>query len=75
MEFGLIPPMFGMGMVNSLSEVIRSQQQATGQALTQVNLRSRLEELWSHQPSEAVPPPVEECINARSHGGHSSQPI
>ena len=59
MEFGQMPPMFGMGIVDSVSEVIRIQQQAAEQALAQMQLQVQLEALQPPQPSEQAQKPSE----------------
>ena len=59
MEFGQMPPMFGMGIVDSISEVIRLQQQAAEQALAQMQLQAQMEAMQPPQPSEQVQKPSE----------------
>jgi|GEM_PF-2580726 len=69
MEFGVLPPMFGMGMVNSLSEVLRIQQQATEQALGQMQMQAQREAMQPPQVEQATNPhaPAPDCLvqNAR----------
>lgn len=52
MEFGQMPPMFGMGIVDSMSEVIRLQQQAVEQALAQMQLLAQREAMEPPLPAE-----------------------
>jgi len=57
MEFGQMPPMFGMGIVDSMSEVIRLQQQAAEQALAQMQLLAQREAIEPPQPAEQAQRP------------------
>jgi len=59
MEFGQMPPMFGMGIVDSVSEVIRIQQQAMEQALAQMQMQVQREAMQPPQPAEQVQRPPE----------------
>lgn len=59
MEFGQMPPMFGMGIVDSISEVVRLQQQAAEQALAQMQLLAQLEAMEPPQPADQAQKPVE----------------
>jgi len=59
MEFGVLSPMFGMAMVNSLSEVIRIQQQAAEQARAQLDIQPRAEDMQVPAPAEQVQRPCE----------------
>ncbi len=52
MEFGLIPPMFGMGIANSLAETLKSQHEATGQALDLLHQPLLQEAMLPPQPAE-----------------------
>jgi hypothetical protein len=60
MEFGHMPPMFGMGIVDSASEVIRIQQQAAEQAQAQMELQVQLEALQPPQSAEQAQRGVQE---------------
>jgi len=51
--------MFGMGMVNSLSEVLRIQQQAAEQARAQLDIQPRAEDMQVPAPAEQVQRPCE----------------
>ena len=53
MEFGIMPPMFGMGVVSSTSEVLRLQQEAAEQALAQMQMQVQREAM---QPPQAEEP-------------------
>jgi len=68
MEFGTLPPMFGMGMVNSLSEALRVQQQAAEQALAQMQMQAQLEAMQPPQPAE---PPTNPLPSAPAHQGRN----
>ena len=59
MEFGHMPPMFGMGIVDSVSEVIRIQQQAMEQALAQMQMQVQREAMQPPQPAEQPQRPPE----------------
>jgi hypothetical protein len=52
MEFGHMPPTFGMGIVDSASEVIRIQQQAAEHALAQMQMQAQRDAMQPPQPAE-----------------------
>jgi hypothetical protein len=52
MEFGHMPPVFGMGIMDSASEVIRIQQQAAEHALAQMQMQAQREAMQPPQPAE-----------------------
>lgn len=69
MEFGLIPPMFGMGMVNSLSEVIRSQHEETCHVLDLLHQPPLQEAMLPPHPEEEPQKPTEiRCPNPKEQG-------
>lgn len=59
MEFGILPAMFGMGMVNSLSEVVRIEQQTAEVALAQMHAQGQREAMQPQQTEEQVHKPLE----------------
>ena len=59
MEFGHMPPMFGMGIVDSMSEVIRLQHHAAEHALAQMQLQAQREAMEPPQPAEPAQKPAE----------------
>jgi len=59
MEFGVLSPMFGMAMVNSLSEVVRIQQQAAEQARAQLDIQPRAEDVQVPAPAPQAQRPCE----------------
>jgi hypothetical protein len=52
MEFGHMPPMLGMGIMDSASEVFRIQQQAAEHALAQMQMHAQREAMQPPQPAE-----------------------
>ena len=59
MEFGHMPPMFGMGIMDSASEVIRIQQQAAEHALAQMQMQAQREAMQPPQPAEQAQKPAQ----------------
>ena len=53
MEFGVMPPMFGMGIGDSAAEAIRAQQEAAQHALAQMQQVAQQQEHFA--PPVAVP--------------------
>lgn len=76
MEFGILPAMFGMGMVNSLSEVVRIEQQTAEVALAQMHAQVQREamqpqhsvEMGTHLPTSVNP---DQGANSSYTGGSS----
>lgn len=60
MEFGLMPPLFGMGIVHSLSELVKIQQQGAEQALAQMQMQAQRDAM---QPSQPAEPPLTQPEN------------
>jgi hemolysin activation/secretion protein len=60
MEFGVMPPMFGMGIADSIAEVVRLQQEAAQHALDQ------MQRIAQQQEHFEPPVPVGEAANAVS---------
>ena len=64
MEFGVMPPMFGMGIADSVAEVVRLQQEAAQHALAQMQQVAQQQEhfepsVLAPEASRAVPCPQE----------------
>ncbi len=71
MEFGTLPPMFGMGMVNSLSETLRVQQQAAEQALAQMQMQAQRDAMQPPWSADGPPGPL---TDASPYRGSETSP-